>query len=147
MRLRRTQGVDVPAPTPEDVGFCLDVAVLVRDGLEGYRRLLREFETRGAGADLRAAALSMARTNAAYLRLGFVSAEQLHANLGESLWPDRGLAVLRELSYALVALGQDEPDVATLLSEEQLDALLRETDVAEWLQPMLERVPADWSVS
>lgn len=146
MKLRRSRADDVPTPDPEDVAFCLDIAVLLRDGLETYRRLFREFEVRGSDADLGATALATARKYAAWARLGYVSAERLHANLGESMWPDRALAVLRRLGYALVALGEEAPDVATLLTEEQVEQVVAERNVAEWHEFMLARLPADWSV-
>ncbi len=147
MKLRRSRADEVPAPSPEDVSLCLDIAVLLRDGFEGYRRLYAEWEAGGAGGDLSSAALSMARKNAAYARLGFLSVQRLLANLSEELSPIPALRVLCQLNYALVALGEEEPDASTLLSPGGLEELLRQDDVDVWLRSMLERLPSDWSVA
>jgi len=147
MKLRRSKMPEVPAATPEDASFCLDIAVLLRDGFEGYRRLYAEWETGVADGDLSSAALSVARRNAAYARLGFLSGERLLANLSAELSPVPALRVLCQLNYALVALGEDEPDPASLLSPADLDELLCQDEVDAWLRSMLERLPSDWSVA
>lgn len=116
MRLGRATPAESAAPTPADVSFGLNVAILVRDGAEGYGRLIDEFEATGANLDLRAAALTWARRIAAYSRLGLLTSEQLHANVDESLWPDRALGVLLRLEYALVALAH-LAGAATLLTD------------------------------
>lgn len=147
MKLRRSKMPEVPIPAPEDASFCLDIAVLLRDGFEGYRRLYAEWEVGGAGGDLSSAALSMARRNAAYARLGFLSGERLLANLSAELSPVPALRVLCQLNYALVALGEDEPDPASLLFPADLDELLCQDEVDVWLRSMLERLPSDWLVA
>lgn len=138
---------DVPTPTTEDISFCFDLAVLLRDGFDGYRRLYDEWEAGDGGRDLRAAALTMTRRNAAYARLGFVSGERLHANLSERLSPFAALRVLCLLNYALVCLGEEKPDPAAVMSPAALDALLHRDEVDAWLHRVLDKVPSDWSVA
>jgi hypothetical protein len=123
----------------------VDIVVLLRDSLDGYRRLLREYEERGTSADLRAAALQLARKIAAYQRLTMISAlGELLENLPEEVSPHRGLAVLQDLSYALIQLGQEEPDPRTLLSEQELDQLMETTGAGTWMEGALEAIPDDW---
>lgn len=58
----------------------------------------------------------------------------------------RQLGVLLRLEYALLALAQAKTDVQTLLSHDELDALIREPEIVTWLTWMLERLPGGWKV-
>lgn len=78
--------------------------------------------------------MSRARRLAAYERLGILLAPGL-LTLSEDLSPQGAMAVMRQLCYALVALAQEEPDPATLLSSSELEAALR-----EHVQGFLDRV-------
>lgn len=145
MRRGRAGAQDAAGPQPEDVAFCYDVALLTRDALEGYGRLLDEYEERGTSADLRTAAISMAQRIAAYERLGFVKSERLMA-LPEDYVPSRALGILLQLTLSLVTLGQEEPDGRTLLSRAEVESLVSERDLRPWLDLLLEDIPADWEV-
>lgn len=108
MRRVRAQAEEPAGPEPEDIAFCFDLALVTRDALEGYGRLLSEYEERGTSGDLRAAALTIAQRVAAYERLGFVKLTQL-ASLSDELAPFPALGVLRQLAAALVMLAQRSP--------------------------------------
>jgi len=146
MKLRRSRPEEPVAPTADDFTFSVDIAIILRDGIEGYLRLYAEWEERGASADLRAAALTMARRIAAYSRLGFDTTRDLN-RLPESHSPWVAVAISTLLAFALVTLAEEEPEVATLLSPDELDALVREHEVDAWLERVLERVPAGWVVA
>jgi hypothetical protein len=135
--------VAVEPPSPAGVRLTADFAVLLRDSEEAYRRLVKEYEEQGTSADLRAAALHLARKIAAYERLAIISREAL-LTVPESMQPTPAMAVLQHLSYALVALGQDDPDTGTIVTESELDDLIRDTNAREWLDTALDSVPDDW---
>lgn len=146
MKLRRSRRQEPVAPEPDDFTFAINAAVILRDGLEGYRRLHAEWQERGGSSDLCAAALTMARRIGAYFRLGFDSSGLLE-RLPESHSPWVALAISTQLAFALVTLAQEEPDVVALLSPDELDALVREQEIDAWLERVLELVPSDWVVA
>jgi hypothetical protein len=146
IRLRRKVAEEPQSPTSTGVTLSFDVVVLLRDSRDAYRRLLREYEERGTSDDLRAAALQLARRIAMYERSAIIFGEDM-LSLPEKLSPSRGLVVLQHLSYALVALGQEEPDAGTLLSEAELEELLERTDARAWMEGALEAIPDDWEAS
>jgi hypothetical protein len=145
--LRRSRVAEEPrSPTETGVQLAFDVVVLLRDSLDGYRRILREFDQQGSSADLRAAALHLARRIAMYERSAMIFGEDL-LSLPEDLSPNRGLVVLQHLGYSLVALGQEQPDARTLLAEADLEELLQQTDAQAWMEGALESIPDDWEAS
>jgi hypothetical protein len=143
MRLRRRK-VEVPEPSKTEVRIALDSALLLRDTLDHYERLLSEFESSGTNADLRTAALIVARRISAYERLTFITASELEVQDPGYYSPVTGLAVLQVLAYALVALSEEEPDPSTLLSTDEVDALLDQRDARAWLDRVLSLVHGDW---
>jgi MoxR-like ATPase len=144
--IRVGRQVAEPSPTQAGVRLAFDVAVLLRDSLDGYRRLLSEYDDQGSSGDLRAAALQIARKAAAYERLAIISGEDL-LSLPEALSPNPGLAVLQHLTYALVQLGQEDPDERTLISESELDQILAQTQAQAWMEGTLEAIPDDWKAT
>jgi MoxR-like ATPase len=136
------------ADEPSAAGLRLSayVAVLLRDSEEAYRRLLREYEADGTSRDLRAAALQLARRIAAYERLAIISAEEL-LTLSGPLSPNPGLTVLQLLSYALVALGQEDVDASVLLSDSELDERIEAAGARAWRDAALDALPDDWEAT
>lgn len=130
-------------PAEADVRFCFDVAVVLRDTIESYRRLGAEHRGGEANSDLRSAAMELARRISAYERLSLLTGEQL-ASLSPDLAPGPALAVLRQLAFALVALSADETDEDTILTDDEVAELLRSRGADGWLERVLALVPEGW---
>lgn len=128
------------APTPADVRLAFSVALLLGDAIAEHRRLLRDYEERGTSPELRAASIDLARRIAAYSRLGFLTGEGVLA-LSRELSPAAALAALGRLCYSLVALAEEHPDSRTLLSDAELDGILRERDLLAWRDHVVSQIP------
>jgi hypothetical protein len=95
-----------------------------------YRRVLALDPEARETAATRRAAVAVARELARVTRA-------LHLEGDERSESRRALEALRALQYGFVALAQDPIDEPTVLSGEQLDAVLLRGDVARWMRDAL----------
>jgi hypothetical protein len=95
-----------------------------------YRRILALPAAERESPGTRRAAVAVARELARVTRA-------LHVEADERSPSRRALEALRTLLYGFVALAQDPIDAPTVISGEQLDAVLLRGDVARWMRDAL----------
>jgi hypothetical protein len=113
----------------------LEIAGQLDAAVFEYRRILALDPASRESPATRRAALAVARELARVTR-------GLQANAGAegegaAVGPPRALDALRVLQYGFVALAQDPVDEPTVLSGEELDAVLLRDDVGRWMHDAL----------
>jgi hypothetical protein len=115
----------------------LEIAGQLDAAVFEYRRILAlEPSTRESPATRRAA-LAVARELARVTRGLANAGAEGEAGEGSAVGPPRALDALRVLQYGFVALAQDPVDEPTVLSGEELDAVLLRDDVGRWMHDAL----------
>lgn len=105
----------------------------------GLRHLLDKLDRGDATSpDERRDALQMARQIGMVCRLIVVEAPRLEAELpaGE-LGHLAAMRVASELAYGLVGLATEEPERLALLSREELDSIVEDNGIGEWIDVWL----------
>lgn len=116
-----------------DAGVIVRIYVELESDIDRYARLLERREGGTPAAELRHEALERARGIAFVSRVAFELSGELHEGIPEHLSPDRALGALRRLAYALVALAEEDSEEEALLSREELDGLVAEYELEDWL--------------
>jgi hypothetical protein len=116
----------------------LEIAGQLDAAVFEYRRILTLDPATRESPATRRAALAVARELARVTRgLQANAGAEGEAGEGAAVGPPRALDALRVLQYGFVALAQDPVDEPTVLSGEELDAVLLRDDVGRWMHDAL----------
>jgi hypothetical protein len=120
---------------PAIAEFVVHIYRVLEDNLERYRRLLEQRDAGASADEVRAEALEGARANAFISRMTFDGFQVRFDpdSVDQKLLPFQVFNALPRLAYALVGLAEEEPEPAQLLTLAELDGLLVQFELGDWI--------------